>query len=56
MASESDLKEDWKRVDRALIPEKLLGEMPQPECKGLTLLTDVIINATVCHLGPAKVR
>ena len=37
MASESDLKEDWKRVDRALIPEKLLGEMSQPECKALTL-------------------
>ncbi|MCH2260285.1 MAG: MICOS complex subunit MIC60 [Candidatus Thalassarchaeum betae] len=54
MASESDLKEDWKRVDRGLLPEKLLGEMPQPECKGLTLLTDVIINATVCHLGPAQ--
>ena len=52
MASEGDLKEDWKRVDRALIPEKLLGEMPQPECKGLTLLTDVMINATVCKLGP----
>ena len=52
MASESDLKEDWKRVDRALIPEKLLGEMPQPECKGLTLLTDIMINATVCKLGP----
>ena len=26
--------------------------MPQPECKGLTMLTDVIINATVCKLGP----
>jgi len=52
MASESELKEDWKRVDRALIPEKLLGEMPQPECKGLTLLTDIMINATVCKLGP----
>ena len=52
MASESDLKEDWKRVDRALIPEALLGEMPQPECTGLTMLTDVMINATVCKLGP----
>ena len=50
----SELKEDWMRVDRALIPEKLLGEMPQPECKGLTLLTDVMINATVCRLGPAQ--
>ena len=50
----SKLKEDWMRVDRALIPEKLLGEMPQPECKGLTLLTDVMINATVCRLGPAQ--
>ena len=48
----SELKEDWKRVDRALIPEKLLSEMPQPECKGLSLLTDVMINATVCKLGP----
>ena len=47
-----ELKKDWKRVDRALIPEKLLGEMPQPECKGLTMLTDVMINATVCKLGP----
>ena len=48
----SELKAEWKRVDRALIPEKLLGEMSQPECKGLTLLTDVMINATVCKLGP----
>ena len=52
MASESDLKEDWKRVDRALIPEKLLGELPLREGMGLTLLTDVMINATVCKLGP----
>ena len=50
----SELKDEWKRVDRALIPEKLLGEMPQPECKGLILLTDVMINATVCRLGPAQ--
>ena len=49
----SKLKEDWKRVDRALIPGDLLASMPQPECKGLTLLTDVMINATVCRLGPA---
>ena len=56
MASESELKEDWKRVDRALIPEKLLGEMPQPECKALTFLTDVMINATVCKLGPGVGR
>ena len=48
----SEAKENWKRIDRALIPEKLLVEMPQPECKGLTLLTDVMINATVCKLGP----
>jgi hypothetical protein len=48
----SELKAEWKRVDRALIPEKLLGEMPQPECNGLTFLTDVMINATVCRLGP----
>jgi len=50
----SKLKEDWKRVDRALIPGDLLASMPQPECKGLTLLTDVMINATVCRLGPAQ--
>ena len=50
----SEAKENWKRIDRALIPEKLLVEMPQPECKGLTLLTDVMINATVCRLGPAQ--
>ena len=48
----SEAKENWKRIDRALIPEKLLVEMPQPECKGLTLLTDIMINATVCKLGP----
>ena len=49
---DSNLKDEWKRIDRALIPTDLLCSMPQPECKGLTLLTDVIINATVCKLGP----
>ena len=52
MASESELKAEWMRIDRALIPHNLLGSMPQPECKGLTLLTDVMINSTVCKLGP----
>ena len=46
------LKADWKRIDRALIPPDLLVSMPQPECKGLTMLTDVMANATVCKLGP----
>jgi len=50
--SYSNLKDEWKRIDRALIPADLLYSMPQPECKGLTLLTDVMINATVCKLGP----
>ena len=50
--SVEDLKADWKRIDRALIPHDLLVSMPQPECKGLTMLTDVMINATVCKLGP----
>jgi len=50
--SVEDLKADWKRIDQALIPVDLLCSMPQPECKGLTLLTDVMINATVCKLGP----
>ena len=48
----SELKAEWMRIDRALIPNNLLGSMPQPECKGLTLLTDVMMNATVCKLGP----
>ena len=48
----SEHKEEWKRIDQALIPADLLCSMPQPECKGLTLLTDVMINATVCKLGP----
>ena len=52
--SVEDLKADWKRIDRALIPHGLHVSMPQPECKGLTLLTDVMINATVCRLGPAR--
>ena len=47
-----ELKAEWMRIDRALIPHNLLGSMPQPECKGLTLLTDVMINSTVCKLGP----
>ena len=47
-----DSKDEWKRIDQALIPADLLISMPQPECKGLTLLTDVMINATVCKLGP----
>ena len=50
----SEHKEEWKRIDQALIPADLLCSMPQPECKGLTLLTDVMINATVCKLGPRK--
>ena len=50
--SYNNLKDEWKRIDRALIPPDLLYSMPQPECKGLTLLTDVMINATVCKLGP----
>ena len=49
---DTELRDEWKRVDRALIPGDLLASMPQPECKGLTMLTDVIINATVCKLGP----
>ena len=50
--SVEDLKADWKRIDRALIPHDLLVSMPQPECKGLTMLTDVMVNATVCKPGP----
>ena len=49
---DTELRDEWKRIDRALIPGNLLASMPQPECKGLTLLTDVMINATVCKLGP----
>ena len=49
---DTELRDEWKRIDRALIPADLLCSMPQPECKGLTLLTDVMINATVCKLGP----
>ena len=51
---DTELRDEWKRIDRALIPADLLCSMPQPECKGLTLLTDVMINATVCKLGPRK--
>jgi hypothetical protein len=50
--SYSNLKDEWQRIDQALIPPDLFVSMPQPECKGLTLLTDVMINATVCKLGP----
>ena len=49
---DTELRDEWKRIDRALIPAGLLCSMPQPECKGLTMLTDVMINATVCKLGP----
>jgi len=51
---DTELRDEWKRIDQALIPGDLLASMPQPECKGLTLLTDVMINATVCRLGPAQ--
>ena len=37
-----NLKDEWKRIDQALIPADLLISMPQPECKGLTLLTDAV--------------
>ena len=49
---DTELRDEWKRIDRALIPGNLLASMPQPECKALTFLTDVMINATVCKLGP----
>ena len=50
--SYSNLKDEWKRIDQALIPPDLFVSMPQPECKGLTMLTDVMVNATVCKPGP----
>ena len=53
---DTELRDEWKRIDRALIPRKLLASMPQPECKALTFLTDVMINATVCKLGPGVGR
>ena len=53
---DTELRDEWKRIDRALIPGKLLASMPQPECKALTFLTDVMINATVCKLGPGVGR
>ena len=53
---DTERRDEWKRVDRALIPGNLLASMPQPECKALTFLTDVMINATVCKLGPGVGR
>ncbi len=53
---DTELRDEWKRIDRALIPGNLLASMPQPECKALTFLTDVMINATVCKLGPGVGR
>ena len=53
---DTELRDEWKRIDRALIPGNLLASMPQSECKALAFLTDVMINATVCKLGPGVGR
>ena len=51
---DSELKSEWKRIDKALISPELLADLPQPECTALTLLVDAMINSTVCDLGPKQ--
>jgi hypothetical protein len=51
---DSELRKEWKWIDEALIPPELLADMPQPECKALTLLVDAMINSTVCDVGPGR--
>ena len=51
---DSELKNEWKRIDEALISPELLADLPQPECTALTLLVDAMINSTVCDLGPKQ--
>ena len=49
---DSELRDEWKRIDEALISPELMADLPQPECTALTLLVDAMINSTVCDLGP----
>ena len=49
-----ELRDEWKRIDEALISPELMADLPQPECTALTLLVDAMINSTVCDLGPAQ--
>ena len=51
---DNELKNEWKRIDEALIPPELLADLPQPECTALTLLVDAMINSTVCDIGPGR--
>ena len=51
---DSELRDEWKRIDEALISPELLADLPPPECTGLTLLVDAMINSTVCDLGPKQ--
>ena len=51
---DSELKNEWKRIDEALISPELLADLPQPECTALTLLVDAMINSTVCDVGPGR--
>ena len=49
-----ELRDEWKRIDEALISPELMADLPQPECTALTLLVDAMINSTVCDPGPAQ--
>ena len=49
-----ELRDEWKRIDEALISPELMADLPQPECTALTLLVDAMINSRVCDLGPAQ--
>ena len=49
-----ELRDEWKRIDEALISPELMADLPQPECTALTLLVDAMINSTVCDLGPTQ--
>ncbi len=33
-----ELRDEWKRIDEALISPELMADLPQPECTALTLL------------------
>ena len=49
-----ELRDEWKRIDEALISPELMADLPQPECTALTLLVDAMINSRVCDLGPGQ--
>ena len=44
-------KEEWREMDEWLLPLGLGYDLPQPECKGLSLLSEVMLRSRAFRRG-----